>query len=78
MKRPSFISYDQIDEYVARGFKNFKIVGRGEGKEFYVDSLIYYLVKPEHKDFIRKYFNGVLNGLGGGIDPNDNGRRKIV
>ena len=78
MKRPSFISYEQIDEYVARGFKNFKIVGRGEGKEFYVDSLIYYLVKPEHKDFIRKYFNGVLDSLGGGINRNDGGKRMTV
>ena len=78
MKRPSFISYEQIDEYVVRGFKNFKIVGRGEGKEFYVDSLIYYLVKPEHKDFIRKYFSGVLDSLGGGINRNDGGKRMTV
>ncbi|MBR6307415.1 MAG: hypothetical protein IKR39_02305 [Lachnospiraceae bacterium] len=78
MKRPSFISYDEIDEYAKRGFRNFKIVGRGEGKEFYVDSLIYFLVKPEHKDFIRKYFNGVLDSLGGGINRNDGGKRMTV
>ncbi len=64
MKRPSFLSNADVDAYAARGFRNFKIVGRGEGKEFYIDSLIYYLVKPEHRDFIRDYFNKTFGALG--------------
>lgn len=61
MKRPSFISNNEIQDYVSKGFRNFKIVGRGEGSGFYTDSLIYYLVKPEHRDFIRNYINGILD-----------------
>lgn len=69
MKRPSFLSNEAVDEYTKRGFKNFKIVGRGEGKQFYIDSLIYYLVKPENRDFIRKYMMDILTKLGGGQQP---------
>lgn len=35
MKRPSFMSNADVAEYAQKGFKNFKIVGRGEGKAFY-------------------------------------------
>lgn len=60
MKRPAFMSTSDIEAYSKKGFKNFKIVGRGLGQEFYIDSLIYYLVKPEHRDFIRGYFTNIL------------------
>lgn len=63
MKRPSFMSNADVDAYLEKGFNNFKIVGRGEGNAFYIDSLIYYLVKPENAEFIRKYMMGTLNGL---------------
>lgn len=66
MKRPSFMSTADVEEYAAKGFKNFKIVGRGEGNQFYMDSIIYYLVKPEERDFIRKCLEGTLNKLRGG------------
>ncbi len=66
MKCPSFMSNNDIEEYASKGFRNFKIVGRSYTQDFYIDSLIYYLVKPENRDFIRKYFNDILNKLKSG------------
>lgn len=66
MKRPAFLSNEDVEAYSKRGFVNFKIVGRGEGPEFYLDSLIYYFVKDDSKDFMRKYFKDTLNHLRGG------------
>ncbi len=66
MKRPAFLSNDDVKAYSERGFKNFKIVGRSEGVDFYVDSLLYYFVKDENRDFMRKYFNELLNHMRSG------------
>lgn len=65
MKRPAFMSNADIESYIAKGFKNFKIVGRGLGQQFYIDSIIYFLVKDENRDFIRNVIMGTLNGLRG-------------
>jgi collagenase-like PrtC family protease len=78
MKRPSFMSNSDIDEYVKKGYRNFKIVGRGEGKAFYIDSLIYYLVKPESRDFIRKYFNDTLAKMGVNIQGEKEAQRRNI
>ena len=59
-KRPAFISAEEIDSYIERGFVNFKLVGRGLPQSFVEDSIIYYLVKDESKDFIRKELDGKL------------------
>ena len=53
MKRPSFISDADVDAYVERGFVNYKLIGRGLPEDLIVDSYMYYLVKEEHRDFIR-------------------------
>ena len=53
MSRPSFISNTEIKDYIARGFENFKLVGRGLPQQFVEDSYIYYLVKEDKQDFIR-------------------------
>lgn len=66
MKRPAFLSNEDVAEYSERGFNNFKIVGRGLGQDFYIDSLIYFLVKPEHRDFIRNHMMSTLSALRGG------------
>jgi len=63
MNRPQFMSNADIEEYSEKGFKNFKIVGRGLTPEFYIDSLIYFLVKEEHREFIRGYFMSTINKL---------------
>lgn len=78
MKRPSFMSNSDIDEYVKKGYRNFKIVGRGEGKAFYIDSLIYYLVKPESRDFIRKYINDTLAKMGVNIQGEKEAQRRNI
>lgn len=66
MKKPSFMSNSDVDAYLERGFNNFKIVGRGEGQQFYIDSLIYYLVKPQNRDAIRKVLMDTLTKLRSG------------
>ncbi|MCQ2539158.1 MAG: hypothetical protein MJ114_01785 [Acetatifactor sp.] len=53
MDRPAFISNEQIGSYIDRGYVNFKIVGRGMPLEFAKESYLYYLVKDEHREFIR-------------------------
>ena len=60
-KRPAFISNEEIQSYIDRGFVNFKIVGRGLPQQFVEDSYIYYLVKDEHRDFIREKLDRNLN-----------------
>jgi len=63
MKRPQFMSNKDVQEYSEMGFENFKIVGRGLPHEFYIDSLVYYLVKPEHRDYIHRYLMDILTKL---------------
>lgn len=63
MKRPSFISKDEILDYAKRGYVNFKIVGRGLPFEMVVESYLYYLVKEEHKDFIKNKINKTMAAL---------------
>lgn len=66
MKTPAFMTTSDVEKYSEMGFKNFKIVGRGEGQQFYLDSIIYYLVKPEHRDFIFKHITETMNFLRSG------------
>lgn len=60
MKRPAFISNEEIQSYIDRGFKNFKIVGRGLPLEFVKDSYLYFLVKEEERDFIKQQMDRTL------------------
>ena len=63
MKRPSFISKKELPSYIERGFVNFKLVGRGSPLEMVKDSYLYYLVKEEEREFIRKKLDGALAKL---------------
>ena len=63
MKRPAFMTTEEVDRYVERGFVNFKIVGRGLPQQFVLDSYVYFLVKDGDRDFIRKHITGTLNYL---------------
>ena len=65
MKRPAFISRDEIGSYIDKGFVNFKLVGRGLPKEMVEDSYIYYLVKEEYADLIRTKLDSTLSRLSG-------------
>lgn len=60
MKRPAFISNEQIGEYIEKGYVNFKIVGRGLPLDFVKDSYLYFLVKDEEREFIREKMNTLL------------------
>ncbi|MBR1862191.1 MAG: hypothetical protein IJ796_10120 [Lachnospiraceae bacterium] len=57
MKRPAFISDEEIGSYIERGFENFKLVGRGLPQSLVIDSYIYYLVKFDKQEFIRNQIN---------------------
>lgn len=63
MKRPAFISNEEIGSYIERGYVNFKIVGRGLSPEFLMDSYAYFLAKDEHREFIRNKMNQTLIDL---------------
>lgn len=58
--RPAFISNEQIGAYIEKGYVNFKIVGRGMPMDFVKESYLYYLVKEEHRDFIKTKIDGLL------------------
>ena len=63
MSRPAFISHEQVAEYSEMGFVNFKIVGRGMPMDYVKESYIYYLVKKEHRDFIRNKMDSILRQM---------------
>lgn len=63
MKRPAFMTNEEIERYIERGFCNFKIVGRGLPQQFVLDSYLYFLVKDSERDFIRKKITGTLAEL---------------
>lgn len=54
MQNRSFITTDNIfGKYRDAGFVNFKLDGRGFNKYKVLESFIYYLVKPQHRDEVR-------------------------
>lgn len=53
-KRPAFISNEEIGDYIGRGFVNFKIAGRGMPQAYVLDAYLYFLVKEEQREFIRR------------------------
>lgn len=65
MKRPSFISKEEIASYIDRGFVNFKLVGRGLPQDMVIESYMYYLVKDEEREFIKDRFNKALQSIKG-------------
>lgn len=60
MNRPSFLSNEDIEQYIEKGFVNFKLVGRGMPMEFVEESYLYYLVKEEHREFIKGKIDGLF------------------
>lgn len=65
MKRPAFLSNEEVGGYIERGFVNFKIAGRGLPLPFVLDSYLYFLVKDSERDFIRDKITRSLEGLSG-------------
>ena len=62
-KREAFIGRDQIRQYVDRGYRNFKLVGRGLPLEMVEESYLYYLVKEKDRDYIRRRLDETLARL---------------
>lgn len=63
MKRPHFISADEIGSYVDRGFVNFKIVGRGLPIDMVIDSYVYYLALEDEREFIKDKIKKTINKI---------------
>ena len=64
MENPGFIGVDGIrQEYLPRGFSNFKIEGRGLGSALILEFLLYYLTKPEAQLRVREavYLDAMLD-----------------
>ncbi|MBO4780831.1 MAG: hypothetical protein J5522_00405 [Lachnospiraceae bacterium] len=56
MENRSFITTDLLyGKYKDAGFKHFKVDGRAHAPRNIIDSFLYYLVKPEHKDMMRLF-----------------------
>lgn len=51
-----FVSNDKIKKYIEMGFTNFKIQGRTNYEYDLLETLVYYLVKPEYTLEIREKF----------------------
>ncbi len=60
MNRPAFISNERIGNYIDRGYVNFKIAGRGMPVDYVKNSYLYFLVRDEHREFIRKKIDTIL------------------
>lgn len=75
MRRPAFISNEQIGSYIDRGFVNFKIAGRGMPPDYVKDAYLYFLVKDEHREYIRERIESRLRQYEGRGVPQQAGRR---
>lgn len=57
MQTDNFITREEMtDKYFANGIKHFKLDGRSFQVEKYIDSVLYYMVKPEY----REQFKGII------------------
>lgn len=65
MKRPAFVSADEVTEYADRwGYRNFKLVGRGLPQDMVIESYIYYLIRDEYREEMKKKVTDQLIKLG--------------
>ena len=64
MKNPGFIGIRDIQEtYLPKGFRHFKIEGRGLGSAIVLEFLLYYMTKPEYQLQVREevYLDSMLD-----------------
>ena len=64
-KREAFISREELGGYIERGYRNFKLVGRGLPVEMVKESYLYYLVKENDREYIRRKLDDTLARLTG-------------
>lgn len=61
MKQENFISPEDINNiYLPMGFKNFKLEGRTMHPFDFIEVLLYYLIKEEHKPEIRRLLQRIV------------------
>lgn len=53
MEYSTFVPRENLEKYMELGFNNFKIEGRVISQANVIESYMYYMVKPEHRDRIR-------------------------
>lgn len=63
MDRPAFIKDTEIGSYIERGFRQFKIAGRGMPEEYLIESYLYFLVRPEYRELVKNRFETQLRDL---------------
>ena len=51
---------DTINDYIERGYVNFKLVGRGLPPMMLIDSYVYYLAREEERENVRKKLEAPL------------------
>ena len=64
MKNPGFIGIRDIQEiYLPKGFRHFKIEGRGLGSAVVLEMILYYMTKPEYQLQVREevYLDSMLD-----------------
>ena len=64
MKNPGFIGIRDIQEtYLPKGFRHFKIEGRGLGSAIVLEFLLYYMTRPEYQLKVREeiYLDSMLD-----------------
>ena len=64
MKNPGFIGIRDIQEiYLPKGFRHFKVEGRGLGSAIVLEFLLYYMTKPEYQLRVREeiYLDSMLD-----------------
>ncbi len=49
----TFVPFENLEKYMELGYNNFKIEGRTLLMAAVAESYIYYMVKPEYKDYVR-------------------------
>ena len=76
MDRPAFIKDTEIGSYIERGFRQFKIAGRGMPESYVLESYLYFLVKPEYRNIAKSKFETQLRDLRNRASQGS-GKRKI-
>lgn len=74
-RKENNLTFEEVyKDYFDMGFRHFKLVGRNEFSFYVLESLVYYLVKPEHRDEVRAdladyYIEYMIKTYGGKIKP---------
>lgn len=63
MDRPAFIKDTEIGSYIERGFRQFKIAGRGMPEDYLLESYLYFLVRPEYRSMVKSKLETQLRDL---------------